>query len=170
MWNCFRWRTWSELRSIMNVFCRSFNWICSRTFLPLFLSVTRITVLCSAAAPALILARWMSIGDVGGDVACKIEVLTLNWPRLRNNEKPPMYGVMLELFMVFSTVGLPSRYRRWKWVCWKLAKVRSPLSAYRTWRIKVNHSRQLGPPFMVMHPLQLLLRPSPLKKNGETSI
>lgn len=79
-------------------------------------------------------------------------------------------GWCLNYLWFFSTVRLPSRYRGWKWVCWKLAKVRSPLSAYRTWRIKVNHSRQLGPPFMVMHPLQLLLRPSLVKKNGETSI
>lgn len=81
-----------------------------------------------------------------------------------------MYGVMVELFMIVPTVRLPSRYRAWKRVCRKLAKVRSPLSAYGTWRIKVNHSRQLGPPSMVMHPLQLLRRPSPVKKNGETSI
>lgn len=95
----------------------------------------------------------------------------LNWPQLHNNEKPPTRrDLMLELFMIFSSACSPSRYWGWKWVCWKLAEVRSALSAYRTWRIKVNHSRQLGPPFMVIHPPQLLLRPSPVKKNGETSI
>lgn len=125
---------------------------------------------CRSAQPLLTALVLMSIQNVNGDVACKIDVLMPNWPQLRNNEAPPMHRVMLELFMTPSPVRLPSRYQGWKWVCWKLAKVRSPLSAYRTWHIKVNHGRQLGPPFMVMHPLQLLLRPSLVKKDGKTSI
>lgn len=70
-----------------------------------------------------------------------------------------------ELFMIFSSFCMSS-YQAWKWVCWKLANVQTLLSAYRTWWIKANHSRQTSPPFMLIHPPQLWLWPSPAKRDG----
>lgn len=40
----------------------------------------------------------------------------------------------------------------------------APLSANGTWCIRVNGGRQPGPPFMLIHPLQLLIRPSPRER------